>query len=136
MKRYLAPQTLFLLVFALSRMDVLRWWVGGGCWLAPQNIVHTGVDDLHGSTSMQKLWYFPDTRDVVASTNARDIVYWRYNPHAALRVLHGHKNWVEVLATSAPPAPVGLIHPTVSEGPQAVMHRAVCPYCLTIASEG
>ena len=35
----------------------------------------------------------------------REVVYWRYNPSAALRVLHGHSNWVEVLAVSSPPAP-------------------------------
>ena len=33
------------------------------------------------------------------------MIYWRYNPTAALRVLHGHSNWVEVLAVSNPPAP-------------------------------
>ena len=35
----------------------------------------------------------------------REVVYWRYTPSAALRVLHGHSNWVEVLAVSSPPAP-------------------------------
>lgn len=67
-------------------------------------IVHTGVDGLR-SPSMQKLWYFHSTKEIVATTAARDIVYWRYNPTAALRVLHGHKNWVEVLAVTSPPGP-------------------------------
>lgn len=67
-------------------------------------IVHTGVGGLRAQ-SMLKLWYFEGTKDVIATTANREVIYWRYNPTAALRVLHGHSNWVEVLAVSNPPAP-------------------------------
>jgi WD40 repeat protein len=67
-------------------------------------IVHTGVDGLR-SPSMLKRGYCEGTKDVIATTANREVIYWRYNPTAALRVLHGHSNWVEVLAVSNPPAP-------------------------------
>ena len=42
-------------------------------------------------------------QDVVATTTDRQLLYWRYNPQAAQRVLPGQDNWVEALACTEPP---------------------------------
>ena len=82
--------------------------------------------------SIQKLWYFAETKDVVAVSvrfqpispvrsggsfygsahggcrgfqATRQLLYWRFNPASSTRVIQGAEAWIEALACTDPPAP-------------------------------
>ena len=41
------------------------------------------------------------------STNTRQLLIWRFNPHGAASILHAHTDWVEALAYAHKPAERG-----------------------------
>ena len=50
--------------------------------------------------SVVRLHQSPNDPDLVVGITSgitHDLVVWRYNPHSALRVLSGHRDWVEGL---------------------------------------
>ena len=46
----------------------------------------------------QRLFRIQQTGELVASTNTRQLVLYRYNPYGACSILRGHSDWVEVLS--------------------------------------
>uniref|UniRef100_A0A7S3DAN8 Guanine nucleotide-binding protein subunit beta-like protein n=1 Tax=Palpitomonas bilix TaxID=652834 RepID=A0A7S3DAN8_9EUKA len=49
---------------------------------------------------VQKLFSMNDTKEVIGTTNLRQLIIWRYNPCAATAILKGHNDWVELLCYS------------------------------------
>ena len=62
---------------------------------------HTDISasaQRNANNRIQKLFRIHQTGEIVASTSARNLLVWRYNPHAACTILRAHTDWVEVLA--------------------------------------
>ena len=74
--------------------------------------------DLPADTKLLKLFSYPQSGEVVATTDKRQLVIWKFNAHGPYSTLYSHTDWVEVVVQN--PKHTGEL---ISAGADATIRR-------------